>query len=659
MTNKHRAPAEPAQFEAEIRLADRGIHVLMERIALKRMPADALPTGAVYDLLNAVGEQLEIETLQNKDQKVPKRRIKKAARSLVSAIDHLTDWPEGPRLKVASALVSTLRGVELDSVAENLLVALQQADVSDTEEAEITDEAPADTAPPDDPSVRLRQIIENGEWIPELEGLLRLLREATLEESDDDLLNLLNGGVVFNAVTGRKRLLLEQRRRLAEEELLPEELAAAFANVPGEVVDSELIRLGLHLVLADVVAAGLVPEKSPPEITVAATLVAMLRLDEPGKKPGIDPLGSWAKTMPLKIDVLSDDIAPVFEWKPPDYEGSLERRHEERWKVESLMFQFLPVRWVPGRHEELPPYSTEKARERLEELRDIAWLMVDEIEPVRFVSEAFRYGDGAPDAVDLEIVRETIALWKDQSLVSAVEDFGRAYLEDEWKHEIPDDETEPTTELLPAPVTSDGEPLVLSTVLFDVAEGVHDEIVERLDAAQGFRREPGGEGDCWAWLGPSKGSTRVLADLNLQDDLLTVQTQSLARASRVNSCLVEELGDRIVLKDISTQEATAEMAAEVGIELTGEEASQTPPEEQQQVVHQVLEKHYRKWLDEAAPALGDLSPRDAVADPERRPEVIAQLLEAEERTRASSWPMNEFDFEFLWSELGLSRDEAE
>jgi hypothetical protein len=100
------------------------------------------------------------------------------------------------------------------------------------------------------------------------------------------------------------------------------------------------------------------------------------------------------------------------------------------------------------------------------------------------------------------------------------------------------------------------------------------------------------------------------------------------------------------------------MLAEVGIEPTGEEASETPPEEQRQVVHQVLEKHYRKWLDEAAPALGDLSPREAAADPEHRPQVIAQLIEAEQRTRASSWPMCEFDFGFLWEELGLSRDQA-
>jgi hypothetical protein len=650
MTSNKRAPAEPAPFEAEIRLAKRGIHVLMERIALKRMPADALPTGDVYNLLDAVGEQLEIEGLQNKGEKVPKRRIKKAASRLISTIDRLTEWPEGPRLKVASPLVSTLRGVQLDSIAENLLVALQQADA-------VAADKVGETSPDLDPA-RIRQIIEKGEWIPELEGLLKLLREETLEDPDDDLLNLLKGAVVFNAVTGRKHLLLEKRRRLAEAEPLPEKLAAAFAKVPGDVVGAELTRLGLHLVLADVVAAGLVPEKSPPETVVAATLVAMLRLDEPGKKPNIAPLGAWAKTMPLKIDVLSDEVAPVFEWKPPDYEGSLERRHEERWKVESLMFQFLPVRWTPGHTDELPPYSAEKARKRLGKLREVAWLMVDEIEPVRFVSEAFRYGDGAPDTVDLEIVREIIDLWHDQALISAIEDFGRAYLEDEWKHEIPDAEAEPATEFLPAPVTSEGDPLVLSTVVFDVSAGAHDEIIERLDRAQGFRRERGAGGDCWAWLGPGKGKGKILADLTLEEDLLTVQTQSLARASRANSCLVEELGDRIVLRDIITQVATAEMLEEVGIEPTGKEGSGTPPEAQKQVVHQVLEKHYRKWLDEAVPALGDLSPREAAAEPDRRPEVIAQLLEAEERTRASSWPMNEFDFDFLWEELGLTREES-
>jgi hypothetical protein len=148
-----------------------------------------------------------------------------------------------------------------------------------------------------------------------------------------------------------------------------------------------------------------------------------------------------------------------------------------------------------------------------------------------------------------------------------------------------------------------------------------------------------------------------VADLTLGENHLTVQTQSLAWASKANSRLVEELGEQLVLEDISTREATPEMLAELGI-VPGEEEAEAPSEDQKQVIHQVLDKHYRTWLDEAAPALGDLSPREAAADPEQRPEVVAQLLEAEERTRASSWPMNEFDFDFLWDELGLSRDEA-
>jgi hypothetical protein len=646
--------AVSADYNAEIKLAERGFHVLMERIAMKRMPGDALPSGDVFDLLNAAGEQLEIQALQNNDKKVSKRRMKKTTQQLVSAIESLTEWPEEPRLQVASLLVPTLRMVELVSVADNLLVALQQADSpgADVEEETATDLriTAAD---------RTRSILDSGQWTPDLDDLLRELREMSAENPDDEgLLDTLKRGILFNATAGREHLLLEERRRLVAAEPLPKELAKALEKLPDDVIDSEFVRLGLHLVLADVVAAGLVPEKTSPKMTIAATLVAMLRLDEPGKKPDIGPLGSWAKTMALKIDVLSDEMAPVFKWKPPDYEDSIERRHEKRWKVRSLMYQFLPVRWTPARHEELPPYNTAKARERLEELRGVAWLMIDQLEPVRLVSEAFRYGDGGPDAMDLELVHDIIELWEEQSLVSAVEEFGRAYLEDEWHHEIPDAEVEDASVILPAAVTSDGEPLVLSTVVFDVTEGSSGEIVEHLDSADGFRREAGNEGDRWEWLGPSAGSDRVVADLVLDGDVLTVMTHSLARASRTNARLADELGDRIELKDIRTEQPSPEALAELGIEMVGEEGSETQQDDQKQVVHQVLEKHYRKWLDEALPAFGDLSPRDAVTDPMRRSEVIAHLVEAEERTRASSWPMNEFDFEFLWSELGLDRTEA-
>jgi hypothetical protein len=669
-------------FESEIKLAERGFHVLMERVALRRMPADALPTGDVFDLLN-----VEIEGYVEKGEKVSKRRIRKAASKLKATLKRLAKWPEEPRIKVATMVADTLRRVELDSVVDDLLAAMLVLDAPESEELEepetvAEDEESAATGEPEEPEEteevedleepdqaaelpaeqvpeRIREIIESAEWTSELDDLLRRLREITIEDPESGHGDLLSGGIVFNAVAGRKHLLLEERRRLAEAEPIPDELAEAVDKLPESVVGSELARLGLRLVLADVVAGEFAPENNPPEITVAATLVAMQRADEPEKKPDINSLGDWAGTNPLKLDVISDDIAPIFEWKPNDHDGSVERRNEQRWKVHSLLYQFLPVRWTPSPHDELPPYSDEAARERVEELRDYGWLMVDEIEPVRFVTEAFRYGDGAPDAVGLEVVRDIISLWQEQSLVSAVEDFGRAYLEDEWKHEIPEDQFDQPEELMPPPKTADGEPLILCHVDFDVTEGVHLEIVEILDETEGFRRQPGATGHCWIWLGPSKGSDKAVADLTLDEEGFTVQTQSLSWASKANSRLVEELGERIVLKDIRTQEATPEMMAELGIESGEEEASDAASDEQKQVVHQVLENHYRKWLYDPLPALDDAPPRDAVTDPVTRAEVVKLLLEAEERTRSSSWPMNEFDFDFLWEELGLSREEAD
>lgn len=627
----------------------------MERIALKRMPADALPIGDVFDLLDAAGNQLEIQVLQKNQKRVTKRRMKKSARHLVTAIDRLTEWPEETRLRVAAELVSALRAVELDSIADNLLVALQQADSSAFAEHE---------AQPPQPEIsaleRTRAIVDRGRWTEELEPILRQLREHHLENPDDeDLLETLKRGVLFNAVSGREHLLLEERRRQAEAEPLPEDLAKAFDELPDEIIDSELLRLGLHLVLADVVAADLVPPKTPEKMTVAAALVAMLRLDEPGKKPDIDPLGSWANSMSLKIDVMSDDIAKVFKWTPPGEEVSAGHRQEKRWKVHSLMYQFLPARWVPGRGQERPPYNEDAARQRLEELRDLAWLMIDEIEAVRFVSEAFRYGEGGADSMGIALVHDVIELWEGQTLVRATEEFGRAYLEDEWHHEIPDDEIDDDARvILPAATTSDGEPLVLSTVIFDVAEGAQAEIAELIDATDGFRQQAGAEGERWDWYGPSTASKAVIADVSLDQDELTVVAHSLNRASRANAALVDLLGERIVLRDIRTEQPTQDALAELGIAMVGEEGTESADDEQVRVVHEVLEKHYRKWFDEPLSDLDERTPRDAAADEKLRTEVIRLLLEAEERTRTSSWPMSAFDFDFIWTELGLSRAEV-
>jgi len=45
--------------------------------------------------------------------------------------------------------------------------------------------------------------------------------------------------------------------------------------------------------------------------------------------------------------------------------------------------------------------------------------MIDPLEPVRFVSEAFVYGGDAPDEIDEHIVVEALEIWREECLADA------------------------------------------------------------------------------------------------------------------------------------------------------------------------------------------------------------------------------------------------
>jgi hypothetical protein len=58
--------------------------------------------------------------------------------------------------------------------------------------------------------------------------------------------------------------------------------------------------------------------------------------------------------------------------------------------------------------------------------------MVDPLEPVRFISEAFRYGDGVPDRMDEELALEVVDLWKQKRLVDTGQLQDEVDFDDEW-----------------------------------------------------------------------------------------------------------------------------------------------------------------------------------------------------------------------------------
>jgi hypothetical protein len=81
-----------------------------------------------------------------------------------------------------------------------------------------------------------------------------------------------------------------------------------------------------------------------------------------------------------------------------------------------------------------------------------------------------------------------------------------------------------------------------------------------------------------------------------------------------------------------------------------------PPEIEAQVVGQFYEQHYRRWLDEPVPALGNRTPREAARLKAARPRLVALLQEVENmaaRQRLEGRPA--YDFGWMWAELGLRR----
>ncbi len=79
------------------------------------------------------------------------------------------------------------------------------------------------------------------------------------------------------------------------------------------------------------------------------------------------------------------------------------------------------------------------------------------------------------------------------------------------------------------------------------------------------------------------------------------------------------------------------------------------PEQEREVVHQGLDAHYRRVLDEPIPALGGKTPRAAAKTANGRGAVVAWLktLENHSGRQQTGDPMTSYDFGWLWRELGV------
>jgi len=120
---------------------------------------------------------------------------------------------------------------------------------------------------------------------------------------------------------------------------------------------------------------------------------------------------------------------------------------------------------------------------------------------------------------------------------------------------------------------------------------------------------------------PAPIGRRVLANLTLGPTTLDVEAVSQQRLDDCRRCLEQLLGDRIRL--VETKAKGIDQAFRESKPKAEPEEPFIPPPE---LIAELEEKMLRQWIDDSIPALGGLTPREAVKTPEGRQQVL-ELIE--------------------------------
>ena len=214
---------------------------------------------------------------------------------------------------------------------------------------------------------------------------------------------------------------------------------------------------------------------------------------------------------------------------------------------------------------------------------------------------------------------------------------------------------------------SDGDEVMFHDLRFPLASGVtQKDIAARLNRVKGFLPEGP---QFWNWLAARKargsktsggtmletqmdGAT-VLGTLELKGKTLLVNVNSAQRAEKVEAIMTEACGD-LLKRPLTTIRTLEQMRSEHRSDRPQEAADEIPPEIARQIMRDHLDKHYRETLDAPIPALGGKSPRQAVRTEAGRAKLIDWLKLLENRSaRRGDGPIAEYDFGWMWTELGL------
>jgi hypothetical protein len=185
-------------------------------------------------------------------------------------------------------------------------------------------------------------------------------------------------------------------------------------------------------------------------------------------------------------------------------------------------------------------------------------------------------------------------------------------------------------------VTPEGDALVFTEAHYQHAapEEIRQILAQAGDFGVDDDLEPDSDGSWyfpWLETGSKTGSLpapigqRVLASLTLTSATLKVEATSRQRLDRCRRRLEQLLTDRIRLVETKTKRVDRALR-ESKSPAEPEEPFVPPPE----VIAEIEEKILRQWINDSIPALGGLTPRQAVKTPEGRQDVLELIAHAEQ-----------------------------
>ncbi len=218
---------------------------------------------------------------------------------------------------------------------------------------------------------------------------------------------------------------------------------------------------------------------------------------------------------------------------------------------------------------------------------------------------------------------------------------------------------------------SDGDEILFHRVNFPLTEAASaDAIAARLDQLADLRRA---SATFWNWLGEQAASgakakvakgiifnssmedgSPVLGTIELNQSFVLFEANSPTRAQRGTAMLAAALGD--LVGSPLTEIKTVEQLQAAPRRKPDEAPAAIPLEVQEKLMHEVLDQHYRAWLDEPTPMLGNVSPRAAARTARGREDLVVWLKHLENRSRQTTDrndPMATYDFTWMWRELNV------